>query len=183
MSLSLISTWSYAAWGSICHQVGDLAAGAQALRADDELDGDRRVLRLQALDLGHGGVVRPVHAKHQLKGAPIALRAVAHQPWVHPGVDALQRFQQADPRGEGRRFPGPANAVRIGPGTPQRKQHVGDAGHGHERRQRLHAFRDCIPHRSSLPNAAWANRAGGTRSGFPGRFRAGDELQSLTRRR
>ena len=136
-------------------EVADLAAGAEAFGADDEVDGDGGEVVAKALDEGDCGVVREADAEDELVGAGVLLTAVAGERLVHAIVDAFEGFEEGDAGVEGRcGGVGAADGAREGAGGEQSDDHVGQAA---QREQEEHRF-DCEGHLEEFTEAGDLSR-------------------------
>ena len=80
-------------------EVGDFAAGAEAVGALDEADVSVWKFDAEAGYLGDGGVFEGAYAEEELEVAGVVLLAVAGEGGVHAGVDAFDGLEDGDAGG------------------------------------------------------------------------------------
>jgi len=109
-------------------EVGDFAAGPQALAAFDEFDGDFGAFCLEAVDLGDGWIIEAVDAEDDLKGCRIVLTAMALEASVHTGIDAFEGLEDGYALDERLGGAGLGDGADVVSGAEEGQQKVGDSG-------------------------------------------------------
>ena len=124
-----------------------LAIRSQPRRAFNQLDRESGELQLQLFHGRNGWVVERRSAEQQFIFARVILPAVAAEGIHHAGVEALQRFENADARGKRRDGRAPLcdeDARRKNGG-----EKVAHPGHGQHRGHNLHGLSENVRHHSS----------------------------------